>query len=154
MFFILMSASSAPALCEEMAVPQWDEFCPEKFINAKVLTPEEYTAQSTLKFIRPTAKMLENHNAKANYWIERKNQFDYFINTCESFPENKRGICYIRARDRELRLNRELEEETKTKLETKNPVPEQQIQQSGGLVQPGGMLQQMTQMMKMFSPQN
>lgn len=150
--------TTEPSVQEELSeesvqeVPEWKDFCPAKFIDAQTLSAQEYAAKSRLK-IKPTQKMLENYNNAVNHWQDRKEKFDYFINICNNFSQEKQSACYVRVKEREARLNALYYEEQKKNsliVRTLSTGEQQQMQNSQSINPTMNMIQNMT---KMFNPQ-
>lgn len=64
--------------------PQWSEFCPTNYINAK---PSRF-------------------NDVSNYWYNRRVQFDESMAFCIPYSGESLNSCYSKIRNEELRKNR------------------------------------------------
>ncbi len=103
-------------VAEEMAaeesgagIPVWTEFCPKKYLNAAVATPEEYKSRHKFLFGKYLQSNVDKHNQNVNYWQGREEKFEYFLEVCSNFPLDKQEACYQRLRDREVRLTKEFD---------------------------------------------
>ena len=123
---IILGMTSCYAQSEEITLPLWKNYCPPRFLDAKVLTTEEFAKQYPFQYIIYQQKRVDDYNKTVEYWQHRKYQFDRFMQTCETFPEDKKAGCYERIRAREKRLNDEL---TKVANERINDTNAQKAQQ-------------------------
>lgn len=114
---LIFTVSILSVTAEEVyKIPLWEDYCPKKFVDAKVVTVEEYQQMQRFKFVPPLPKQVKNYNKAVEYWNERKMKFDKFVQVCSNFPEDKKQACYERIDERETKLNDALEELRKKQL--------------------------------------
>ena len=89
------------AQADVVMVPQWSEFCPEKYFDAR---------ESTGFW---DAKKLGPDN---DYWFERKKQFKESIVLCQSkYKDDELNECYKKLRETEKQKNEKWEKEQEEK---------------------------------------
>ncbi len=81
--FVLMNMFFVVANAEVVLAPQWSEFCPVSYMNAKS----------------------SKWNTDNNYWYERRVQFENSIDQCSSYKGDDLKSCYQQVRDAELNKN-------------------------------------------------
>ncbi len=72
------------ANAEVILAPQWSEFCPVSYLSAKA------------------SKLSTN----ANYWYERRIQFENSINECKQYKDEDLSSCYAQVRKAEINKNK------------------------------------------------
>lgn len=72
---------SAPAFAEVFFEPQWNEFCPNQYIN--ISTTKEYIM---------TEKV---------YWSGRRKNFESRLNKCKSLVPERKEACFANLREME-----------------------------------------------------
>lgn len=111
LIFAMLFGLGLFAIAEDVyKIPVWEDYCPKKFLNAKVVTAEEYQQMQRFKFLPAIPKQVQNYNKAVEYWNDRKMKFDKFVKVCSSFPEDKKQDCFERIDERETKLNDDLEE--------------------------------------------
>lgn len=93
---------------EISAKPSWAEFCPKQYLDIKLLNAEEYSNKFFHGVFKPTKKKLEEYNKTAAYWVNRKQHFDDYVNTCLSLPINSQSVCFMKVRESEFEENRKM----------------------------------------------
>lgn len=74
--------------------PEWNEFCPFGMENPQ---PEK------AKFM--DSVMTKYIKQDQVYWLQRKQDFEQNLNTCEQLDEDDRDACYTKLRNRQAQLN-------------------------------------------------
>ncbi len=74
--------------------PEWNEFCPFGMENPQ---PEK------TRFI--DSVWIKYKKQDQVYWLQRKQDFEQNLNTCDQLDENNRDACYAKLRNRQARLN-------------------------------------------------
>lgn len=108
LFMVFAISFPTPCIADEqpMTKPVWEEFCPEKYLDIKVLTKEEYDAKFK-SLISVSKKKLAEYNETAQYWVERKAHFDKFVDVCMAMPFQSQSVCFMKVRDSEFNANRD-----------------------------------------------
>lgn len=70
-----------PVFAEVFFEPQWEEFCPKRFVN---INPNSW-----------------HYTASGKYWAKRKKVFEQRLAKCNSLNEASREACYSNLRDLE-----------------------------------------------------
>lgn len=55
-------------------------------------------------------KLLYITNEKNAYWLDRKNQFENELKTCEGLSNDNKAMCYLKVRELEIQKNNNLEQ--------------------------------------------
>lgn len=88
------------------SAPQWNEFCPEEYLNPTILTANEIEKsvkeQPIFKKMNFREKLYYN-NIMATYWSERKKQFENELSSCEGLTPDAKGMCYLKVREIEYK---------------------------------------------------
>lgn len=82
--FVMISVFSTAVYAEVILAPQWSEFCPVSYMNAKD----------------------SKWNKDSNYWYERRVQFENALNQCSNYKNDDLKSCYSQIRDAELNKNK------------------------------------------------
>ena len=89
------------ANADVVLVPQWSEFCPEKYLDAR---------ESTGFW---DAKKLGPDN---DYWFERKKQFREAVDLCQTkYKDDELNECYTKLKEEEKKKNEKCEKEQEEK---------------------------------------
>lgn len=90
-FIILLVSLLYANVCaaENVFAPQWSEFCPKEYLNAK--------SRGGWTFFKP--------DTYDNYWHERKLQFEDNVSKCTAYSGNDLAACYQQVREAELIKN-------------------------------------------------
>ena len=132
-------------------IPIWSEFCPKKFLNADALTTKEYNQLQ--KFIKAEQSRVDEYNQDIVYWKNRRQKFEYFLETCSQFPSDKQEACYQRVRDRELRLTKEYGElKALNNLIGADAAAKRKLYQDSCIMMNADGMQMMTNMLQMAAP--
>ena len=76
-------------LAETVFAPEWKEFCPAEYLNAK--------SRGGWTFFKP--------DTYDNYWHERKLQFEDNVSKCTVYSGNDLAYCYRQVREEEVIKN-------------------------------------------------
>lgn len=91
LFFTLLILLGDIAFADIILVPEWSEFCPVEYINAK------------------QSKWSKN----TDYWYTRRKQFETSISRCNSYYGNDLKTCYEQVREVEQNKNKVWQERLK-----------------------------------------
>lgn len=119
--FLLLFLMSFGTVCntQEIVVPNWSDYCPARYLNAKPMSYKEYQKLQKYKYIPVLPNVYKEYNKKAAYWSDRKVKFDRFVEICaKEFPNSQKGSCYKRIEEREMRLNNKLKDDMKQFVNT------------------------------------
>lgn len=85
-FFViaLLVVMGLPVLAEFVSAPEWSEFCPVEYLNAK---PSKWSKNT-------------------DYWYSRRTQFDAAVERCNSYTGNDLKACYEHIRVSEQNKNK------------------------------------------------
>ena len=84
LFLTLLILLGTSAFAEVILAPEWSEFCPVEYINAK---PSKWSKNT-------------------DYWYTRRMQFDSLISKCANYKENDLRSCYESVRTVEQNKNK------------------------------------------------
>lgn len=84
LLLILFSICTAVVFAEVILPPQWSEFCPVSYMNAKA------------------SKLSQD----SNYWYNRRIQFEDSLSLCSQYQGEDLKSCYAQIRKAELNKNK------------------------------------------------
>lgn len=91
-FTIIFSfISLGGCFAEVILTPQWSEFCPPDYIDARA-NKGFWDSQKLGKY--------------NDYWLERKNQFNEALKKCSDYKADELKSCYEQIKDAELNKNK------------------------------------------------
>ncbi len=111
---IIFSIINYPALAmQEVKPPSWEEFCPEKYINAEYINKIYYKYMGLKEIlyaisivgIPANVKNYNKENEKLlnNHWVKRRINFENDIKNCNQLSNNdSKVMCYMQVRKNQL----------------------------------------------------
>ena len=84
LLFVLFSISTTAILAEVILAPQWSEFCPVSYMNAKA----------------------SRLSTDSNYWYHRRMQFEEALSQCNPYQGEDLKSCYAQIRSAENNKNK------------------------------------------------
>ena len=119
LFLLIFCAFSPFSRGEEGAAPKWEDFCPEEYLDAKILTREEYCAKFP-SILPPLNSTIKEYNNTVQYWLERKSHFYEYLKTCEAMPQGARGVCYSKLEESQYARNKKWKNSEKDRKNKEN----------------------------------
>lgn len=120
---LLLLCFASPAFAE-IQPPQWNEFCPSKYLNTEykepikrnqLIKPIAFVGQvCTLNIVPVYWGIIKRDNAIVtnNYWVNRRTQFENELNLCsENDNKSDKINCYMNIRQLEFSKNAQLKNE-------------------------------------------
>ena len=112
---LILISLSAPMFADDL-IPQWSEFCPDKYLNVQweKNTWEKWKIFPSfiplIGIIYLPYALYRDHQGKEinkkDYWYDRKLAFQKEVNSCGMLENNDNRInCYIKVRDMEQHKN-------------------------------------------------
>lgn len=110
---------------QQIPEPNWDEFCPQSFLNAEYNydTQTIKSSKSQLALLgalfgplgllftsHNNGKELELYNQEVRYWKARRSSFDNMVLTCKASPIDTQAQCYLKVRELEMLQNSKRDE--------------------------------------------
>lgn len=143
LFFVTLCTSGRISYAEGNSVPKWEDFCPDEFLNAKVLTRDEYCAKFP-SLLPPLNSTIKEYNGFVTYWQERKEHFYEYLKACEALPANAKGVCYSKLEESQYAENKKWNDSEKARIKKEkdntNRLKTGEFRRLNNTMQPFGMM--------------